>query len=432
MITLEKIVSYGNLVLAKDRVIKNKGAAGIDGVTCEDLEEWFRKNAHELTSAVLDGTYKPLPIRRVYIPKDNGDTRPLGIPAAKDRIVQQAIAQVLNDEYDESFSENSYGFRPNRGARESINQITRYLNEGYKAVIDLDLAKFFDTANHGKILRLLSERIKDGRVISLINKILTTKVIDGNEVIKPKCGLTQGAPCSPILANILLDLLDKELERRGHKFARYADDMIILCKSLRAAQRVFESIKRYIEEELLLKINSEKTKIEVINPTIKFLGFGFYKTKATEKKEGEYRPIVHKKSKQKLINTMKRYLQRNMKAGIEMIKNATNLYLMGWTHYFAMGITKTNMREIESWIRRKIRTLYLKTWKKNSTKEENLIKLKTSSKEKAHIIAHSSQGLWAKAKYANYIITNKVIHKLWGWMNITDIAINKSWVILGY
>ena len=200
MITLEEIVSTSNLTLAKERVIENDGAPGIDGLTCDVLNDWFKEHSSELTSAILDGTYKPLPIRRVYIPKDNGEKRPLGIPSAADRIVQQAIAQVLSDKYNESFSESSFGFRPNIGAREAVNQVNKYLNEGYTFVVDLDLAKFFDTVNHSKILRLLSNKIKDGRVISLINKILTTKILDGNKSIKPRCGLTQGAPCSPVLA----------------------------------------------------------------------------------------------------------------------------------------------------------------------------------------------------------------------------------------
>ena len=433
MITLEEIVSTSNLTLAKERVIENDGAPGIDSLTCDVLNDWFKEHSSELTSAILDGTYKPLPIRRVYIPKDNGEKRPLGIPSAADRIVQQAIAQVLSDKYNESFSESSFGFRPNIGAREAVNQVNKYLNEGYTFVVDLDLAKFFDTVNHSKILRLLSNKIKDGRVISLINKILTTKILDGNKSIKPRCGLTQGAPCSPVLANILLDLLDKELERRGHRFARYADDVIILCKSRRAAERTYESIKVFIEKKLLLKINSEKSKVGEITPSIKFLGFGFYKEKDTKEKKGKFRPIVHSKSKQRLVNTMRtKYLKKNTGRGIEEIRDATNLYLMGWTHYFVMGITKTNMNGIEGWIRRKIRALYLKYWKRNATREANFIKLKTSSREKCHIVAHSSLGIWAKAKHANYIITNKVIHEQWGWKSITGIAKSKAWIVLGY
>ena len=433
MITLEGIFSPGNLKLAVEQVQANKGAPGIDGLTCDDIQQWFYDHPYELTNAIKNGTYKPLPIRRVYIPKDNGEKRPLGIPSVVDRVVQQAIAQTLSAEYDRTFSENSYGFRPNRGAHDAVKAINGYLNEGYTFVVDIDLAKFFDTVSHGKILRLLSERIKDGRVISLINKILTTKIIDGKTVIKPKTGLTQGAPCSPVLANILLDLLDKELERRGHKFARYADDLIIVCKSMKSAERTFESIKKFIEEKLLLKINTEKSKVQAITPEIKFLGFAFYKvqTKGTDKTK--YRPIVHSKSKRKLVDKLRNtFLRRKYAQKIDEIKEKLTKYLMGWSHYFALGITKSNMDKVEAWMRHKIRVLYMKIWKKNKTKEDKLVGFKTNSKERCHTIAHSSLGIWAKALFANFAMTNKVIHEIMGWPSITRIVQTKAWTILGY
>ena len=428
------IVSSENLEQAMLKVAQNKGAPGLDGVTCDDLPKLFREHSQEWMSAVLDGTYNPLPIRRVYIPKENGEKRPLGIPTVKDRVIQQAVAIVLTNEYDSTFSPNSYAYRPEIGARDAVNQATAYLNEGYTALVDLDLAKFFDTVNHSKILRILSEKIKDGRVISLINKILKAKIVDGDEIISPQEGLAQGAPCSPILANILLDLLDKELERRNHKFTRYADDVVIYCKSIRAAERTYVSIKEFIEDKLLLKINENKTKVQKVNPTVKYLGFGFYKPKASkDTKVTKYRPIVHSRSKQKLKKTLSfKYLRRNRKASLEETKRAMNQYLMGWTHYYVMGITKTNMDEIDSWIRHKIRAIYLKMWKKNKTKEDNFRKLGTNSDKRCHIVAHSSQGPWAKSLHANYIITKDVIHEVWGWMSIASIAKNKSWVILGY
>lgn len=433
MITLEEIVSHENLVLAMNKVVDNKGVPGVDGMTCEELPEWFRKHAQELESDILDGTYRPLHIKRVYIDKENGEKRPLGIPTTRDRLVQQAIAQVLTEEYEPTFSRSSFGFRPGIGAHDAIKQVNDYLNEGFIAVIDLDLAKFFDTVSHSKLLRLLSERIKDGRVISLIGKILRAKIVENNTVTPSRMGLTQGAPCSPILANILLDLLDKELESRNHKFARYADDVIILCKSLRAAQRTYASIKKFIEKKLLLKINEDKTKVQSITPEIKFLGFAFLLQKPSKGKPARYRPFVHNKSKKRLVNTLRtKFLKKNRRQSIEGTRDATNRYLMGWAHYFAIGITKANMSKIESWIRRKIRAIYLKAWKKNRTKEENFKALGTNSKQRCHIVAHSSMGIWAKAHYANYIITKDVIHKQWGWMNISDIVKNKSWVILGY
>ncbi len=433
MITLEGIFSRENLYRAMIKVIANNGAPGIDGLRCCDIKQWFYDHPNKLTSEIMNGTYRPLPIKRVYIPKENGEMRPLGIPSAIDRIVQQAIAQALSEEYDKTFSENSYGFRPARGAHDAVKAVTDYLNDGYTYVVDLDLAKFFDTVSHGKMLQLLSERIQDGRVISLINRILTTKIVDKDEVIKPKCGLTQGAHCSPILANILLDLLDKELERRGHKFARYADDMIILCKSAKSAERTFESIRKFIEKKLLLKINYDKTKVQHISPEIKFLGFGFYKTKQGNSNQGKYRPIVHKKSKRRLMDTLRNnYLKRNRSVSIPKTSNILNLYLMGWTHYFALGITKTNMQRIDKWIRHKIRAIYIKAWKRNPTINREFRRLGTASKETCYIIANSSLGIWAKSLFANRIITNKVIHEEWKWPSIQGIFTTKAWKCLGY
>ena len=434
MITLEGIFSQDNLELALENVKANNGAPGIDGLTCDDFPQWFLDHPKELTNAIMNGTYKPKPIRKVYIPKENGDKRPLGIPCVLDRIVQQAIAQAFSLEYDSSFSESSYGFRPNRGAHDAVKAINNYLNDGYCYVVDLDISKFFDTVSHGKILRLLSEKIEDGRVISLINKILKTKIIDGNLIIIPDKGLTQGAPCSPVLSNILLDLLDKELESRGHKFARYADDVIIVCKSYKAALRTFESIKRFIEDKLLLQINQEKSKVQGITPEIKYLGFGFYKINSTtDPNFGKFRPIVHKKSKEKLTITLKfKFLSRKLRSSFDDIREKLKLYLMGWSHYFALGITKTNMQKIDRWIRRRIRLLYLVAWKLNSTKEVEFNKLRTNSRELCHIVAHSSLGKWAKALFANKIITNKVIHERWGWPSIINIVKAKAWTILGY
>ena len=433
MITLEGIFSEGNLNLALLMVKANKGSPGIDGLTCDDFPQWFYDHPKELSKAVMNGTYKPKPIRRVYIPKDNGEKRPLGIPCVIDRIVQQAICQALTKEYDESFSESSFGFRPNRGAHDAVKQIANYINQGYCYVVDLDIAKFFDSVSHSKILRLLSERIKDGRVISLIKKTLTAKIIDGNYVIRPKYGLTQGAPCSPVLANILLDILDKELESRGHKFARYADDVLIVCKSLNAAQRTFESIKKFIEKKLLLKINLEKSKVQRIDRNVKFLGFGFEIMESKEDNTKLYVPIVHDKSKVKLRNNLNmRFLHRRIKTTIEEIKYKLKLYLMGWSHYFALGLTKKTMQFLDGWIRRKIRTIYLTSWKKNSTIEKEFKSLKTASKEVCHYVAYSSLGKWAKALFANKIITNKVINEKWGWPSILSIVTTKAWTVLGY
>ncbi len=432
MITLESIFSYSNLYQAKGQVIANRGAAGTDGLTVDDIEPRFKAHPHKLTSEIKEGTYQFQPIKRVYIPKHDGKMRPLGIPSVIDRIVHQAIAIALSEEYDSTFSSGSYGFRPNKSGHEAVKAMTAFMNMGYTYVIDLDLKSFFDTVNHEHLLRLLARHIQDRRVLKLINQILKTKIVDGEEIIKPRQGLTQGAPCSPILANILLDLLDKELEKRGHKFCRYADDVVILCKSQTAAERTYASISKFIEGKLHLTINQEKTQVGQINPDMKLLGFGFYKTSPKDGKEGEYRPIVHKKAKDNLRNKLRDMLNKKCPNGIEDTKEQFNQYMMGWAHYFSLGITAHNMEKTESWIRHKIRAIYLKAWKRNGTIDREFKALGTNSRKMCCTIANSSLGIWAKSQFANHVITKEVIHSIWGWKSIHEIVISKAWIALGY
>lgn len=432
MVTMESIFSYKNLLLATEQVIANKGAAGTDGLTVDDIKPWFRAHPHKLTKEIMEGTYQFQPIKRVYIPKSDGKQRPLGIPSVIDRVVQQAIAITLSEEYDRTFSSGSYGFRPNKSGHDAVKAVTAYLNMGYTYVIDLDLKSFFDTVNHAYLLRLLARRIKDCRVLKLINRILKTKIVDGEEIIKPRQGLTQGAPCSPILANILLDLLDKELERRGHKFCRYADDVVILCKSQTAAERTYVSISKFIEGELHLTINREKTQVGRLNADMKYLGFGFYKTNPKDGKNGEYRPTVHKKAKKNLRDKLRGMLNKKCPEGIEETREQFNQYMMGWAHYFALGINGSNMKDTEAWIRHKIRAIYLKAWKRNGTIDRELRSLKTNSRNQCFTVANCSLGIWAKAALANYVITKEIIHSMWGWKSIQDIVKSKAWTALGY
>ena len=430
MITLESIFSTDNLKIAVSQVMQKKGAPGVDGLTTLDIIPWIKAHPHKLTNEIMNESYRFTPIRRVYIPKADGKLRPLGIPSVIDRVVQQALAIALSQEYDSTFSNGSFGFRPNRGAHDAIRTAVGFLNMGYSYVIDLDLKSFFDTVNHEFLLHLLAKRIKDKRVLRLVNKILKTEIIDKDEHIKPVQGLSQGAPCSPVLANIVLDLLDKELERRDHKFCRYADDVIILCKSERAAERTYASIAKFIEDKLHLTINKDKTNVGFINPSMKYLGFAFIKQKSQD--VGKYRPVVHSKAKKSLMDKLRPLLNKKCPKGIEATKEATNLLLMGWSHYFAIGITSSNMDSTESWIRRKIRVIYLKAWKRNGTKDENFRKLKTNSDKICRMVANSSLGIWAKARLSNQIITNKVIHEEWGWMSIKAIVEDKTWEMLGY
>lgn len=338
-ITLEAILSRENLTLALKGVEANKGAPGVDGMTTEELRKYIFEHPGELTSAILSGKYRPAPVKRVTIPKpEKGKFRNLGIPTVIDRLVQQAVAQKLSYSYDGTFSMSSFGFRPTRSAHDAIFKVMSEADQGYVWAVDMDLEKFFDTVNHSRLIRKLSTRIKDGRVISLITRMLKSGVWTQGKVEKSEVGLMQGGPLSPLLANIYLDELDKELEKRGHRFARYADDLVILCKSKRSAQRTLKSVTRFIEGRMKLKINETKTTDSHITRGVKFLGHGFYKTK-----DG-YFPTVHPKSKERLKNALREILSRNRKQSIPVVKEMLNKKLRGWCEYSNLRNTKSGRK----------------------------------------------------------------------------------------
>ena len=272
---LERILSPDNLRKAYKQVVGNKGAGGVDKMGTSELLPYLNLHLSELIEKIKSGKYKPTAVRRVEIPKDNGKKRQLGIPTVVDRFIQQAISQVLSEEYEPLFSDNSFGFRPNRSAHDAIKRVQHYAEEGYRYCVDLDLERFFDTVNHSKLIQVLSERIKDGRVVSLIHKYLNAGVMVRHKYEETTEGVPQGGPLSPILSNIILNELDKELERRGHPFVRYADDCIVLVKILRATERVRDSIATYVEKKLFLKVNKEKTVMGTLSGK-KFLGYSFY------------------------------------------------------------------------------------------------------------------------------------------------------------
>ena len=284
-ITLEAILEPSNLKEALKRVVANRGAPGIDGMEVGQLLDWIRNHPGQLTKAIKEGTYRPSPVKRASIPKEEpGKFRDLGIPTVIDRLVQQATAQVLDWAYDRDFSDRSFGFRRNMRAHHALRVITAEADQGYRWAVDMDLAKFFDTVNHSRLIRKLSLKIKDGRVISLIHKMLRSGVQINGEIKPTEIGLMQGGPLSPLLANIYLDELDKELEKRGHRFARYADDLICICKSRRAAERTLASLTRFVQEKMLLKVNREKSHVAYISsPQTKFLGYGFYYSRTKER-----------------------------------------------------------------------------------------------------------------------------------------------------
>lgn len=312
---LEYILSPANLNAAYKRVKQNKGAGGVDEMEVESLKDYLIEQKDVLITAILDGSYRPNPVRRVEIPKGDGSKRQLGIPTVVDRVIQQAIAQVLCAVYEKQFSSHSYGFRPKRNAHQALRQCQQYITEGYKYAVDMDLEKFFDTVNQSKLVEVLSRTIRDGRVISLIHKYLQAGVVTVNKYESTIAGVPQGGPLSPLLSNIMLNELDKELEKRDHRFVRYADDIIILCKSKRSAERTMENVSRYIEEKLFLKVNHGKSVVSYITK-VKFLGYSFYQ------KKGEGRLRTHPKSVTRMRSRIKELTSRSNGWGTERRKEA--------------------------------------------------------------------------------------------------------------
>ena len=363
----EQILSPTNLNRAYKAVMRNKGCGGIDKMSCEQLLPWLMTNKDVLIRSLMDGSYRPNPVKRVEIPKDNGKMRLLGIPTVVDRLVQQAINQVLTPIYENQFSKTSYGFRPGRGCHDALRGAQRIINEGYTYVVDLDLERFFDTVNHSKLIEILSRTIKDGRVVSLIHKYLRSGVMNKGVFEMSEEGTPQGGPLSPLLSNIMLNELDKELERRGLPFVRYADDSMIFCKSKRAATRVKESITRFIEGELYLKVNKEKTVVSYVKG-VKYLGYSFYISK------GKCQLTVHPKSKAKMKAKLKELTSRSNGMGYAKRKQKLEEYIRGWVGYFHLANMKRLLMDTDSWLRRRIRMCIWKAWKLPKTRIKNLIR----------------------------------------------------------
>ncbi len=410
---LEDILSPMNLNKAYKRVYSNKGKGGVDKMEVESLKDYLVNNKTELLQSIMDGTYRPNPVRRVEIPKDKKEKRMLGIPTVVDRVVQQAIAQVLSPVYEEQFSVNSYGFRPKRNAHQALNKCKDYITEGYKYAVDMDLEKFFDTVNQSKLIEVLSKGVKDGRVISLIHKYLHAGVVVRNKFEETMIGVPQGGPLSPLLSNIMLNELDRELERRGHRFVRYADDLVILCKSKRSAERTLANIIPYIEEKLFLKVNREKTAVAYISK-IKFLGYSFYEN------ETGGRLRVHPKTITKMKARIKELTSRSNGWGDARRKEALREYITGWVNYFRLGDMKSLLPKVDEWYRRRLRMVIWKQWKRVRTRLRNLIKLGIV-KSKAWEYANTRKGYW---RIANSPILNRSITidrlKLAGYIFFSD------------
>ena len=367
---IEWILQDENVDKAIKSVKKNKGAYGIDKMSVEELDGYFATHREEIKSQIRDGKYKPIPVRRVYIPKSNGKKRPLGIPTVVDRVVQQATAQVLSLGYDKYFSEHSYGFRPGRSCQQAIEEALVYLNEGYEWVIDLDIEKYFDTVNHDKLISILRERISDAKTLRLVRQFLQAGVMENGLISPSKEGVPQGGPLSPILSNVYLDKLDQELEARGLHFVRYADDCNIFVKSEMAADRVMKSVTSWLERKLRLKVSATKTK--VVRPTkSNFLGFTFWKSKdgwkckpANDRKKRLY-------AKTRAILCRRKAVARPMKSTFEQL----NWLIRGWINYYRIGSMKIFLEEYGQWLRHKVRVVILKQWKKSRRIYLNLQKL---------------------------------------------------------
>ena len=408
---IDVILSETNISYAIKRVKSNKGAPGVDKMSVNEIDEYFRENWSDIKKNILAKRYKPQPVRRVYIPKDNGKQRPLGIPTVVDRVIQQAIAQVLSRVYEPVFSDNSYGFRPGRSQHNAMMKTLEHLNNGYEWVIDLDIEAYFDTVNHDKLISILREKVNDSTTLHLIRKFLQAGILENGLVKPPIKGMPQGGPLSPILSNIYLDKFDRELEMRGLHFVRYADDSNIFVKSEMSANRVMKSITSWLERKLFLKVSATKTK--VVRPTgSNFLGFTYWKSQ-----EGwKCRP--NNKSKRRLYNKCRQELIRKKCVALPLAKTfkRMNEIVHGWINYFVIGNMNQFMKEFGEWLRHKIRVITLKQWKKSKTIFRNLMILNIRNKnrfseEEIYATANTRLGLYRQAgqRTVNYILNPKLL-----------------------
>ena len=367
---LEEILSKENMTLAYKRVVANKGASGVDGITTDEVKDYLAENWESIRDRIRRRKYRPLPVRRVEIPKPNGGVRKLGIPSVVDRIIEQAIAQKLTPIVEPLFSENSYGFRPKRRAQQAIIKLLEYLNDGYTYIVDIDLEKFFDNVPQDKLMYLVHGIINDGDTESLIQKYLNAGVMVQGEYEETEKGTPQGGNLSPLLSNIMLNELDKELEARGLHFVRYADDCIIAVGSSAAANRVMHTITKWIEKKLGLKVNMTKTK--VTRPGgLKYLGFGFWK----DSRDGQWKARPHKDSVARFKRRLKQLTKRRWSMNMDDRITRLNQVIRGWINYFRIGSMKTVLTEIDKHLRNRMRIVIWKQWKKSSKRYWGLRKL---------------------------------------------------------
>ena len=403
---IDKVLERNNMLLALKRVEKNKGSHGVDDMKIDELRKHIVKHWDTIKSKILNGKYNPSPVRRVEIPKADGGIRLLGIPTVQDRMIQQAIAQILNKIYEPIFSDNSYGFRPNKSARMAMFKAKENINKGNRWVVDMDLEKFFDTVNHDILMDKLSKKVDDKILLKLIRKYLKSGVLINGINFSSEEGTPQGGPLSPLLANIMLDDMDKELEKRGHKFCRYADDCNIYVGSRKAGERVMNSLRILIEGKLKLKINNNKSAVDLVSRR-KFLGFSFY----FSKEGAELR--IHEKSFKRLKEKVKFYTNRNYGVSMEYRLKKLKEIIRGWTNYFGIARGKGRLQVIDGWIRRRIRACFWKQWKKIRTKRNNLVKLGVAN-GKAWEYANTRKGYWriSNSPILSKSLTNKYLESI--------------------
>lgn len=383
---LEQVLARSNLQRAWEQVRANRGAPGIDQMTLEGFPAWAQAHWAEVKEALWQGRYRPQPVRRVEIPKPDGGVRLLGVPTVLDRLIQQALAQVLMPLFDPGFSARSYGFRPRRSAHQAVQQIQADIRDGRGVAVDIDLSKFFDRVNHDLLMSRLGRKVRDKRVLRLIKRYLCAGVMDGERLLATREGVPQGGPLSPLLGNILLDSLDKELERRGHRFARYADDIIIVLGTQRAGERVLRSLSRYLEHRLKLVVNTAKSQVVKVSES-RFLGFTF--------RHG--RVHWHAKSEERFKHRVRELTNRNWGVSMRYQLFKLSQYLRGWINYFGIASGYQRCVELDHWIRRRVRMAYWRQWRKPRTKVQNLIRRGVSIMS-AVACGITSKGPWRSSK----------------------------------
>ena len=383
---IEKVLSKDNLNEAYKQVIRNKGASGIDEMTCEEVKEYLKIHGNDLINQILSRKYQPFPVKRVEIPKPNGGIRKLGIPTVVDRIIQQALVQKLTPIFEPTFSEYSYGFRPNRRCQNAIDRALELINQGYEWIIDLDLEKFFDNVPQDKLIRIVDNVAKDSDITWLIHKYLKAGVMVDGHFEETNIGTPQGGNLSPLLSNIYLNELDKELERRQLHFARYADDCVIFVKTKFSAKRVMKNIITFIENKLKLKVNAEKTHITTPN-NLKYLGFSFWK----DKDKNKWKSMPHQESFKRLFFKLKKLVKRSWSIDLTYRSKKINEVLRGWINYYRKSSMKGKLTALGQWLRNAIRVVIWKQWKLPYTRRTALIKLGLNENE-AKCISNSRKG----------------------------------------